>query len=394
MLPEQKGNVGILIGGAWGSEGKGKIAHVIANDYSIHVRTGAPNAGHTLYPEGKKCVMQTIPCGWTNRNARMVIGAGGMIIEEILKRELEMVANLDNNKIYERLYIHPNAVIIEPKHVLAEYGQVEPCEYAHKPMECPPWQEIKQGLPEIIDPCTKCDKLHVNDLWKMIGSTREGCGAALVDKIWRGASPRGPVRLAKDTPWLEGYITDTTIMINEAIDRGENILVEGTQGSGLSLHHGTYPKTTSRDTNAGGWCSEAGISPLAITDIIAVFRPYPIRVAGDSGPTESKEITWADVEQRAGVPIGTFKEITTVTKRVRRVFEFAHEWFAKMVMINRPTALALCFADYLSIKDAKINKRELLSKETLTFVGMIEDTYNVPVKWVSTGPKLEDTVTM
>lgn len=388
-----RGKVAILVGGQWGSEGKGKIAHVLANDYNVHVRTGAPNAGHTIYHNGDKVVMQTLPCGWVNPQARLMVGAGGMIIPELFEKELKMIAKYDSN-IFGRVYVHPNAVIIEPKHVLAEYGQVEPCEFAHKPMECPQWQDIKKGLPEIVDPCTKCDKLGSNDLWKKVGSTREGCGAALADKIWRGASPRGEVMLAKDCPVTQPYIMDTTAMVNHLIDEGYNVMLEGTQGSGLSLHHGTYPKTTSRDTNSGGWVSEAGISPLVVSDVFMAFRPYPIRVAGDSGPTGSAELTWADIEERAGVPVGSLKEITTVTKRVRRVFEFAHEWFAKTCMINRPTGLGLCFADYLNTKDAKVNKRELLSKETLSFVEMIEDTYNVPVKWVSTGPMLEDTVKM
>ena len=391
MLPGQKSKVAILVGSQFGSEGKGKIAHVIADEYNLHVRTGAPNAGHTLYHNGDKVVMQTIPCGFTNLGARLVIGAGGMIIEDIFKREVAMLAKYDGS-IYERIYVHPHAVIIEPKHVLAEYGQKEPCEYAHKPMECPVWQDIRKGIPELVEPCTKCDKLGASDLWKMIGSTREGCGAALADKIWRGASPRGSVLLAKDVPWLEAYITDTTIMINEAIDRGENVLLEGTQGSGLSLHHGTYPKTTSRDTNASGWASEAGISPLAVTDVIGVFRPYPIRVAGDSGPTGSKELTWADVERRAGVPEGTFKEITTVTKRIRRVFEFAYEQFHLMCMINRPTALAVCFADYLAAQDKGVSEWDKLSKATRDFVEHIEGEYKVPIKWISTGPYKEQTV--
>ena len=181
-------------------------------------------------------------------------------------------------------------------------------------------------------------------------------------------------------------------MINELIDDGESVLLEGTQGSGLSLHHGTYPKTTSRDTNAGGWISEAGISPLVVTDVIAAIRPYPIRVAGDSGPTGSQEITWAEVERRAGVPEGSFKEITTVTKRVRRVFEFSNEWFKKTAMINRFTGIGLMFADYISAKDAGVNKWDELSDETKAWVAAFEEEYNIPIVWISTGPYKEQTI--
>lgn len=385
--------VTVLVGGQWGSEGKGKLAHVITDDYSVHVRTGAPNAGHTIYYNGDKVVMQTLPCGWTRMDAKLIIGAGGMIIPELFFKEVAMIKKYDKD-IEKRIFIHPNAVIIEPKHVLAEYGQAEPCDYAHKPMECPQWQTIKADIRnDLVDACTKCDKLSINDLWKKVGSTREGCGAALADKIWRGASPRGEVCLAKDWPGIKEFCCDTTLMLNELIDAGESVLLEGTQGSGLSLHHGTYPKTTSRDTNAGGWISEAGISPLVVTDVIAAIRPYPIRVAGDSGPTGSEEITWAEVERRAGVPEGTFKEITTVTKRVRRVFEFSHEWFKKTAMINRFTGVGLCFSDYLNKNDYGINKWDELSKETKDWVGAFEEEYGIPIIWISTGPYKEQTVT-
>jgi adenylosuccinate synthase len=383
--------VTVLVGGQWGSEGKGKLANVIADDYNVHVRTGAPNAGHTIYYNGDKVVMQTIPCGWTRMDAKLIIGAGGMIIPELFFKEIEMLKKYDKN-IEKRIFIHPNVVIIEPKHTLAEYGQAEPCDYAHKPMECKAWQDIRQGLPEIIDPCTKCDKLSGNDLWKMVGSTREGCGAALADKIWRGASPRGPVMLAKEWPGIKEFCCDTTEMINQLIDNGESVLLEGTQGSGLSLHHGTYPKTTSRDTNAGGWISEAGISPLVVTDIIAAIRPYPIRVAGDSGPTGSQELTWSEIERRAGVPEGSLKEITTVTKRVRRVFEFSHEWFKKTAQINRFTGVGLCFSDYLNKNDFGVNEWDKLSKETKDWVAAFEEEYNIPINWISTGPYKEQTV--
>ena len=194
--------VTVLVGGAWGSEGKGKLANIIADYYSVHVRTGAPNAGHTIYYNGDKVVMQTIPVGWTNFDAKLIIGAGGMIIPELFFKEIAMLKKYDPN-IEKRVFIHPNVVIIEPKHILAEYGQTEPCDYAHKPMECPQWQTIKANIQnDLVDPCTKCDKLSDNDLWKKVGSTREGCGAALADKIWRGASPRGLVKLAGEWPGI------------------------------------------------------------------------------------------------------------------------------------------------------------------------------------------------
>jgi adenylosuccinate synthase len=125
---------------------------------------------------------------------------------------------------------------------------------------------------------------------------------------------------------------------------GLNVLIEGTQGSALSLLHSYWPYCTSIDTNAAGIISEVGIAPSRVTNVLMVVRTYPIRVAGNSGPMKG-EITWEELSKRIGKDMTPEK--TTVTKKVRRIAEWDDELFAQSCILNAPTEIALTFADYV-----------------------------------------------
>src|SRR3989338_7026846 len=268
-----KGKVTIVIGGQFGSEAKGKVISFLASEFDIAVRTGSPNAGHMVFKDGEIYRLQQIPATFVNQKCVLCIGAGALINPDILRKEVERT----NTK--ERLFIDPQAGIIEEKHLLQE-----------------------------------------GELVQKIGSTGKGCGAALADRIWRK-----DFKLAKDV--LKDFqIVDVAEMINQGIDEGKNLLIEGTQGFGLSLYHGIYPFVTSRDTNASNFLAEAGISPLLASEIILVIRTYPIRVAGNSGPLPN-EITWKELSNRIGKEV----EETTTVKKIRRVAEFDIEIVKKAI---------------------------------------------------------------
>jgi adenylosuccinate synthase len=206
------------------------------------------------------------------------------------------------------------------------------------------------------------------------------------------------IKTAADVPSLAPYITDTVRLLNVLVDEGKRIMLEGTQGSMLSLHHGAWPKSTSRDTNAGAWLSEAGLSPLVVDKVYGVARTFPIRVAGNSGPASGKEITWKDVSEYAGVEyvhsdnpqeIQGLIEITTATKRVRRVFEFCHDDFSKAISINRPDEVMLTFLDYLDINNAGKTTWEGLTEKTRSWVLAVEQRHNCYFRYLSTGPEQE-----
>lgn len=301
-----KGKLLCVVGGQYGSEGKGAVVAHIANEYNVHVRIGSPNAGHTFYWNGDKHVMQSIPCGWINPSASIVIGRGALINMKQLIIELEHIKEYYPDFI-NRLYIDAEAGILDEKFHQQEGG--------------------------------------VNgEMHKRIGSTGEGVGLARIARIERNTDNFYFFKdIAKDFG-LESCITyNTHEMIAEYQDRGLNILIEGTQGSGLSLLHGHYPYVTSIDTNAAQMLAEVGIAPSRLTDVLLVCRTYPIRVAGNSGYM-ANEITWEELSKKMGKHL---EERTTVTKKIRRIAEWDQELFKNSCILNAPTQIALMFADYL-----------------------------------------------
>src|SRR5205823_1704389 len=141
-------------------------------------------------------------------------------------------------------------------------------------------------------------------------------GAAAAQKLLRAPE----TRLTRDAAWLSNYLADVATQANMIIDSGGEVLLEGTQGFGLSLHHGHYPYVTSKDTTVGALCSEAGLSPRLLGQVIMVVRTYPIRVAGNSGPLP-REVDWEIVTRESGSPF-PLREKTTVTGNIRRVAGF------------------------------------------------------------------------
>lgn len=335
-----RGSVTCLVGAQFGSEGKGAVAAHIAHDYEVHVRTGGPNAGHTVICEGRPWKMRSVPCGWMNGNADLVIGAGAVIDRDVLTEEVEALED-SGYFVSDRLWIDPKAVVISPANRDLEGGTT--------------------GLPH-----------------KLIGSTGEGVGVARMAHISRGAIP-GPLALTEsrhvsDYSWDFGGIVDTGHLLEQALNAGRHVLLEGTQGMGLSSTHGEWPFVTSHDTSAAQLCADAGLSPLDVADILLVARTFPIRVAGNSGPLFS-EVSWED--------IGQDEERTTVTNKVRRVGRWDEALFRKAMRINKPTGIALTFADYI---DGRVRGKEKLTALVETLVKSLEESYGIPVFLVGTGP--------
>lgn len=349
-MSQQK--VTALVGAQFGSEGKGLVAAALADQYPIHVRTGAPNAGHTYYDEHRvKVVARSIPCGAINRSALLVIGAGAFIDLDLL---LEEVAFLDARgwNVTERLFVDPKAALVDPiRHHQLEGG-------------------VRGRAHELI------------------GSTGEGVGPARMAKLARGTfsgdlawsrlEHAGDERPAGIFRQAGIKLVDTAQMLNQLYDDGSSILLEGTQGSGLSVTHGPWPYVTSCDTNAGQLAVDAGLAPGLVNDVILVARTFPIRVAGRSGPLP-KETSWEAIGERP--------EYTTVTKKERRVGMFHEATVRRAVMLNRPSGIALTFLDYNFPADRGCDAWEDLSREAREFVAGLEVSLGVWVLHVGTGPR-------
>jgi adenylosuccinate synthase len=344
---QQQADVLAVIGAQYGSEGKGVIVAHLADRYQVHVRVGGPNAGHSFYHHGVKHVQQMIPCGWVNPNATLIIGAGALISLEVLTRELCELEQYDQS-IWDRLYIDPRAGVISSAHHAIEGG---------------------------VD----------GDLHRRIGSTGEGVGAARLDRIKRDPHLFKDFERATQLPeWehLRGLSREnTSVIIQNAVAAGRNVLLEGTQGSGLSLVHGPWPYVTSADTNAAQFAADVGLPPRMLNRCLLVARTFPIRVAGNSGPL-SHEMTWEEMSRLVGYPV---EERTTVTKKVRRIGQWDDTLYDRAVALNAPTSVAITFADYLCSDDAGKTEWEALSPPVRRFVQYVETRWGTPVGFVGTG---------
>lgn len=347
-------NVDVVIGMQYGSEGKGKMAAWLSEniDYYASVRVGAWQAGHTVYYDGKKFKMQLVPCGWIDVKQKLVLGAGALINMEVLTREINAIEEL-GVPIRERLIVDYRAIIGNGEHSQREKD---------------------------------------NQLFEKIGSTTEGIGACRVDKIERKGKAIRVADCMDKFRELGVAVEDTVSLLHTWNKYDKPILLEGTQGCHLSITTSKYyPQCTSSDPNVAGILSDAGISPFTVRDVYGVIRTYPIRVAGNSGDTGGKEITWSEVQRRSGSP-DEIIEKTTVTNRVRRVFEFSPEDVVEAIKINTPTKLCLTFADYINYKDFKTTRQSDLSSRTIARIHDIEHMIGQKIDFISTGPKNEDMI--
>jgi adenylosuccinate synthase len=293
LNPDMLGFVDVIVGGQYGSEGKGQIAAYLSGDYDLLVRVGGPNAGHKVYEEPEPFTHHQLPSGTRRCEVPLLIGPGATInVEKLLEEVAECKVGCD------RLRIDPNTMII-----------------------------------------TKADINTEKRSTNSIGSTAQGVGVAMSRRI-TGRLKSKPPLLAKDIPILRPYLGNAMETLADVFYRGGRVLLEGTQGAGLSLYHGYYPHVTSRDTNVSGCLAEAGIPPSRVRRIVMVCRTYPIRVespaGGSSGPM-SQEITMEEIAKRSGKSVEEIQhtEITSTTYRKRRIGEF--EW--DLLQKCRPSAI-------------------------------------------------------
>jgi len=326
----------IVVGGFFGDEGKGKIiAYLAKHDKPEVVARGGvgPNAGHTVEIEGKKYALRMVPSGFVHESARLLIGAGVLVDPRVLKREVSSFG------LKGRVGVDWRCAIIEEKHIE---------------------EDRKDAY-----------------LKGKIGSTGSGCGPANAARALR------KVKQAKDEKELEEFLCDVPLEINEALDRGKGVLVEGTQGFGISLLYGTYPFVTSKDTTASQMAADVGIGPTRIDDVVVVFKSFPTRVG--EGPFE----TQMEEEKAAELHI---EEYGTVTGRKRRIGMWDAKMAAYSAMVNGATMVALSGVDRLDPSCRGVREYEELSKEVKDFVAKVEHDTQVPVKLISTGPEVSEIV--
>jgi adenylosuccinate synthase len=335
----------IVVGGQYGSEGKGKVVSILAETMTspMIVRCGGPNSGHSLTFQGKEVVLRQVPAGIRNPDALLLISAGCVIDEDILIKEIEFLG-LDSSRI-----------IVDPRAVLIEAG----------------------------------DHLVEETLRGKIGSTGSGTGSASIRRMLRD----GQAKLVSNSARLRKRVTVSNVatLIHSHLDKGGDVIVEGTQGFGLSLLHSPhYPYVTSKDTSASGFASEVGLSPRQVDAVVMVIRTFPIRVGGNSGPLKD-EISWEQLQKISGAPLEQ-PEYTSVTHRLRRVGMFDIETIKTACLYNRPTSLAIMGLDRLDYQNCGVQDYAELSDTAHSFIRFVESETGIPVGLVGTGFRTEDSI--
>ncbi len=328
----------IIAGGTWGDEGKGKIVAYLAlkDKPKIIARAGVgPNAGHTVYHRGKKFGLRQIPSGFVYEGARLLIGPGVLVNPEVVLSEVALTG------AGERLGIDSRCTVIEPQHI----------------------EEDRSS----------------SHLKEKIGTTGTGCGPANVARVNRTA------KLAGDVPELKRFLADVPKEVNDSLRRGDLVMIEGSQGFGLSLIHGTYPYVTSKDTAASTLAADVGVGPTRVDDVMLVFKAYVSRVGAGPFPTE---ITQEKAEQMGIVEFGT------VTGRRRRIGTFDFDLAKRSAMINGATQLTITCIDRLYKNASGAKKWDQLPSEAKEFVEKIEKEIGLPVTLISTGTEPDNIIDM
>jgi adenylosuccinate synthase len=231
--------------------------------------------------------------------------------------------------------------------------------------------------------CAIIEQKHIDEesrsehLVKKIGVTKSGVGACNADRVFRSA------KLARDVPDLSAFLADVSEEIHKALDAKQHVLLEGSQGTFLSLFHGTYPFCTSKDVCASAICSDVGIGPTEADDVIVVFKSFVTRVG--EGPLEG-QLSEEETRKRG------WQEFGTVTGRLRRAAPFDFDLAKRAVHLNGATQAAITKLDVIFPDTIGLKKYEELPPKARDFVSGVEKVIGIPVTLIGTGPSSEDLI--
>ncbi len=380
-----------VVGTQFGDEGKGKIIDFLAEKADVIARfNGGNNAGHTIKVNDKTTILHLIPSGILHNGKINIIGNGVVVDPKVLMQEIEDLRNKEVKVTPDNLVLSENAHVILENHI----------------------KEDKEKN-------------------KHLGTTSRGIGPAYTDKIAR-AGLRVIDYINKDDEFskkISPFVKNTTLLINNLIDKNKKVLFEGAQGTLLDIDHGTYPYVTSSNTISGGVCLGLGIGPKNVGNVIGIAKAYITRVGAGPLPTELKDEVGKQIQD-----IG--KEFGATTGRARRCGWFDALIGKYAVMVNGLDTIALTKLDVLSglekikicisykhknkiIKDFSsnveilencepiyeempgwkekldnINKFNDLPENAKKYIKRIEELMEIPVCIVSIGPERNQTLVL
>lgn len=319
----------VIVGAFWGDEGKGKIISYLAlkDDLDFCVRTGSVNAAHTVLFEGKKFALHMVPAAFLNPRTRLLVAAGANVHVGKFLEEVELTG------VRGRIGVDGSASVIEKRH---------------------------------------SDEDRASAVNKGIGTTGWGVGPAIEERVRRTA------RLARDVVELKPFVVDQVGEVNDGLDVGKKVLLEGTQGFMLSLFlGGGYPFVTGRDTSASAIASEAGVGPTRVDDVLIVYKSFITRVG--AGPLPG-EITKEEAQRRG------WYEVAAGTGRDRRSAPFDFDLAKETARINGATMAAVTKLDSIFPGCRGARKFGDLPVEARDFIKEVEGRSGVPVVLIGTGP--------
>jgi adenylosuccinate synthase len=308
----KKGKTAVIVGAQWGDEGKGKIVDVLSEDFSVVARyAGGHNAGHTVIINGKKFILQLVPCGVLRPRCRSVIG-NGVVLDPIAF--LKEVAALRETgvQVDGSLFVSNRAHVILPYHRMIELasenapGRVK---IGTTSRGIGPAYEDKMGrrglrVADLLD--LKLLRTHIENACReknMIAHALFNSEPLDPDKMYQ--------EYAEASAKVAPFVCDTAALLNQALADGESVLFEGAQGTMLDIDHGTYPFVTSSSATSGGAVIGTGVAPTAIDTVIGVSKAYCTRVGGGPFPSEALDAN-GDLLRARG------NEYGAVTGRPRR----------------------------------------------------------------------------
>lgn len=307
-----KGKTAVIVGAQWGDEGKGKIVDVLSENFSVVARyAGGHNAGHTVIINGKKFILQLVPCGVLRKGCRSIIGNGVVLDPLAFLKEVGALREA-GVKVDGHLFVSNRAHVILPYHRMIELaaenapGRVK---IGTTSRGIGPAYEDKMGrrglrVADLLD--LKLLKKHIENAVReknMIAHALFNSEPLDADKMY--------AEYAQAAEKVAPFVCDTAVLLNQALTSGESILFEGAQGTMLDIDHGTYPFVTSSSATSGGAVIGTGIAPTAITSVIGITKAYCTRVGEGPFPSEEQGQPGENLRKRGN-------EYGAVTGRPRR----------------------------------------------------------------------------
>ena len=336
-----------MVGTQWGDEGKGRFTDLLAKEAHMVVRyQGGHNAGHTIVVDGASFALQLIPSGVLNRHIVPVIGNGVVVDPASLLQEISKLREA-GVKVEENLRLSDRAHVILPHHRGLDIAREEGAAAGRlgtTRLGVGPAYETKAArfgvrVADLGDPATLGDKVV-----RLAECLRRSAPAALPPEC--DADPAEvTTRYLEHGRALRPFVTDTSALLNHALDDGRVMLCEGAQGTMLDLDHGSYPFVTSSASTAGGACTGLGISPIRIEAVFGVLKAYATRVGEGPFPTEQDNDQGRLIRERG-------HEFGSTTGRPRRCGWFDAVVARYAVSINQIESLALTLFDVLDGFDA------------------------------------------